>query len=231
MSSLPVIAVFLACFASALAVGVHHVLDVIACLKVIRKKQSFVRETEVDEWLLLVAVSVGVPVLLTAGFYHLNSSLTSASWQLAVGILMLWYVVVAGRRRWRSVPRLCLYGHAGEIVRDHVRRGMALEVAALQAGEREGSRKSDGMKPDFPGIEFTDSGLGITLVRGQGDWRGRSALKDVLLKRVIQTNMLCDQQLKLDIRGIWISMMTSMVSILGMLALSVWMLSVALSLP
>jgi hypothetical protein len=231
MNSLIMIAMYLACFASGLAVAVHYALDVMACLKVIRNKQSFVRETEVDEWLLLVAFSVGAPVLLSAGFYHLNSSLTSASWRFAVAFMMLWYVVVAGRRRWLSVPRLCLYGNTGEIVRDHIRRGMALEIAALQAGEGEASRKSDGMKPAFPGIEFTDSGVGVTLVRGQGDWRGRSALKGVLLKRVIQTNMLCNQQLKLDISSIRSTMITSMASVLAMLALSIWLLSDVPSLP
>jgi hypothetical protein len=231
MSSLVWVAIVSCCVVGVVAMAFHYALEAEACLRVIRKKQSLVREAELDEWLMVVACAIVFPILLSTGFHNLTSSLMYAACQLGVGLLMLGYVVKAGRRRWFSAPCLCLYGYAGEVVREHVRRGMAMEVAAMQSGQLNAGRKSDESQPDFPGLEFADTGFGVTLVRGLGDWRGRAALKDALLKRVIQTNLACDQQLKLDIQGIRLSVAIATSSVLVCLGVTVWIILFAKSLP
>jgi len=195
------------------AIAAHYALEAIACYRVIRTRRPIVRETEFDEWLLVFGLVLASPFVifsLVQGAFLLATDLYRGLVPVSVGLLALGQLVIFGRRRWLQTPSLILYGFSGSAVGKHIEDGMALEWAVYRQMNDDGSRTARKVTAAFPGLRIQDGGaLGLTIIRGKGNWRGLSNLKSALLKRAIQTNLLCSQTLKADFVGLWVTAMFS----------------------
>lgn len=200
--------------AASFALAAHYMLEAAACFRAVRTRQSFVRETELDEWLVVLGLSLGSPFLVhvtAEGVFRLATEPLRGLTEMSIGVLTLGYLVVTGRRRWLHAPSLSLYGFSGSGVGKHIEDGMALEWAAVRRITREGNGEVGNVTSAFPGLHIQDGGaLGLTVIRGKGNWRGHDNLKGALLKRVIQTNLLCIQTLKAEFLGLWVTAIFSL---------------------